>query len=136
MQQKIAKVRRIFQKMHIKGRVVSDVSKYESSMQITLYYNNKELLKGSIYVNKEYVAYNFPQVYSKPLYVKLSDAYANMPVQIDVNKYIKLLIFKTILSFKLFLQAMQMLFYQNLHLVQSYLTKKLSLNLAMAKRSL
>jgi len=84
------KLEEFFKKMHIKGRVVSDVSKYESSMQITLYYNNKELLKGSIYVNKEYVAYNFPQVYSKPLYVKLSDAYANMPVQIDVNKYIKL----------------------------------------------
>ncbi|WPX08996.1 hypothetical protein [Anaerocellum danielii] len=84
------KLEEFFKKMYIKGRVFSDVSKYESSMQITIYYNNKELLKGSMYVNKEYVAYNFPQVYSKPLYVKLSDAYANMPVQIDVNKYIKL----------------------------------------------
>ncbi|WP_271628926.1 hypothetical protein [Caldicellulosiruptor sp. DIB 104C] len=84
------KLEEFFKKMYIKGRVVSDVSKYESSMQIALYYNNKELLKGSIYVNKEYVAYNFPQIYSKPLYVKLSEAYANMPVQIDVNKYIKL----------------------------------------------
>ncbi|WAM31738.1 hypothetical protein [Caldicellulosiruptor naganoensis] len=84
------KLEEFFKKMYIKGRVISDVSKYESSMQIALYYNNKELLKGSMYVNKEYVAYNFPQIYSKPLYVKLSDAYANMPVQIDVNKYIKL----------------------------------------------
>lgn len=84
------KLEEFFKKMYIKGRVISDVSKYESSMQITIYYNNKELLKGSMYVNKEYVAYNFPQIYSKPLYVKLNQAYANMPVQIDVNKYIKL----------------------------------------------
>jgi len=84
------KLEEFFKKMYIKGRVISDVSKYESSMQIVLYYNNKELLNGSMYVNKEYVAYNFPQIYSKPLYVKLSDAYANMPVQIDVNKYIQL----------------------------------------------
>ena len=84
------KLEEFFKKMYIKGRVVSDVSKYESSMQMALYYNNKELLNGSMYVNKEYVAYNFPQIYSKPLYVKLSDAYANMPVQIDVNKYIRL----------------------------------------------
>ncbi|WAM33771.1 hypothetical protein [Caldicellulosiruptor morganii] len=82
------KLEELLKKMYIKVRAVSDNIKYEANLQITFYYNNKEFLKGSMYVNKEYVVYNFPQIYSKPLYVKLNQA--NMPLQIDTNKYVKL----------------------------------------------
>jgi len=77
-------------KMYIKTRVVSDIVKQEANMTLSFYYNNKQIITGSIYANKELAVYNFPQIYSKPLYVKLSDAYKNMPVKIDVEKYTKL----------------------------------------------
>lgn len=76
--------------MYIKTRVVSDIVKQEANMTLSFYYNNKQIITGSIYANKELAVYNFPQIYSKPLYVKLSDAYKNMPVKIDVEKYTKL----------------------------------------------
>ncbi|WAM36121.1 hypothetical protein [Caldicellulosiruptor acetigenus] len=84
------KLEEFLKKMYIKARVVADVYNYETNMALNLYYNNKQVLSGSIYVNKELAVYNFPQIYSKPLYVKLSDAYKNMPIQIDVEKYTKL----------------------------------------------
>jgi len=77
-------------KMYIKTRVVSDIVKQETNMTLSFYYDNKKIITGSIYANKELAVYNFPQIYSKPLYVKLSDSYKNMPVKIDVEKYTKL----------------------------------------------
>jgi hypothetical protein len=84
------KLEEFLKKMYIKARVVADVYNYETNMALNLYYNNKQVLSGSIYVNKELAVYNFPQIYSKPLYVKLSSAYKNMPIQFDVEKYTKL----------------------------------------------
>ncbi len=84
------KLEEFLKKMYIKARVVADVYNYETNMALNLYYKNKQVLSGSIYVNKELAVYNFPQIYSKPLYVKLSSAYKNMPIQFDVEKYTKL----------------------------------------------
>ncbi|ADQ03706.1 hypothetical protein Calow_0098 [Caldicellulosiruptor owensensis OL] len=84
------KLEEFLKKMYIKARVVADVYNYETNMVLSLYYNSKQVLSGTVYVNKELAVYNFPQIYSKPLYVKLSDAYKNMPVKIDVEKYTKL----------------------------------------------
>jgi hypothetical protein len=84
------KLEEFLKKTYIKARVVADVYNYESNMLLSLYYNNKQVLSGSVYVNKELAVYNFPQIYSKPLYVKFSDTYKNMPIQIDVEKYTKL----------------------------------------------
>lgn len=84
------KLEEFLKKTYIKARVVADVYNYESNMLLSLYYNNKQVLSGSVYVNKDLAVYNFPQIYSKPLYVKFSDTYKNMPIQIDVEKYTKL----------------------------------------------
>lgn len=89
------KLEELLKKMYIKARVISDVSNYETNMQLSLYYTNKQFLSGSIYVNKELVVYNFPQIYPKPLYVKMDSSYQNIPVQIDVEKYTKLFDIKT-----------------------------------------
>ncbi|BCS82289.1 hypothetical protein [Anaerocellum diazotrophicum] len=84
------KLEEFLKKMYIKARVIADVYNYETNMVLSLYYDNKQVLSGSVYVNKELAAYNFPQIYSKPLYVKLNDDNKNMPIQVDVEKYTKL----------------------------------------------
>lgn len=83
------KLEEFLKKMYIKARVVADVYNYETNMALSLYYDNKQVLSGSVYLNKKLAVYNFPQIYSKPLYVKFSYAYINMPIQIDVDKIYK-----------------------------------------------
>lgn len=47
------KLEEFLKKMYIKARVVADVYNYETNMALNLYYKNKQVLSGSIYVNKE-----------------------------------------------------------------------------------